>query len=237
MGKGFSSMKWHLMVPVIIVLLLIPRPFTSLDSENENVVLLTGFEPFNGYDVNPSQMVAEKLNGKKIGNATVIAIVLPVDFDGSAEIVKKAVEKFEPVAVINMGLNGYARKIEVEKIAFNVRSVYVDGKWRGWKRIDDKGSPFFFSTLPVNSIVEKIKENGSKAGISYFAGTYSCNYVFYSTLLYLNQENLSIPSGFIHLPPLKYQKRYGMELEEMVEDIRIAIEETLEETEWINNGI
>jgi len=220
-------MKKSLAIPVAIIIIFLSHP--SLSHSGNGVVLLTGFEPFNNYDINPSQLVVEELNGSRIGNAVVMAIVLPVDFNNSAEIVRDAIDKFKPVAVINMGLNGYTKSIEVEKIAFNVRSIYVDGKWRGWERISKEGNPLFFSTLPVNSIVEKIRENGSRAKISYFAGTYSCNYVFYSTLFYVNEKNLHIPAGFIHLPPLKSQKNYGMEFQEMVEDIKIAIEETLRE--------
>lgn len=38
---------------------------TTFDSK-ETVVLVTGFEPFNIYDINPSQLIAETLNGEYI---------------------------------------------------------------------------------------------------------------------------------------------------------------------------
>ena len=60
---------------------------TFLDLQNDNemgsfapIVLITGFEPFNGYEINPSQLIAETLNGQNIEDAEIIGIVLPVNF-------------------------------------------------------------------------------------------------------------------------------------------------------------
>jgi len=221
-------MKYALILSLLIIAAPVPA-FSHGGSNGSNYILLTGFGPFDGYAVNPSEMVVEEMNGSTVDGAMVITIVLPVDFNQSAEKIRKAIEKYEPVAVICMGLDGYARKIEVEKVALNIKSMYLGDKFLGWRRIE-RGAPLFmFSTLPVEKIVESIEENGTDARISYFAGTYSCNYVFYSTLLYMEENGKSTPAGFIHLPPLKSQKSYGMELEEMVKGIKIAMHETMKE--------
>jgi len=215
----------RLLIPLLVISLSIPA-LSMQDSQN--YVLLTGFEPFNGYEVNPSEMVASELNGTMIGDVKILSLILPVDFNRSSEKVREAIEKYEPLAVICMGLDGSARKIEVERIAINLKSVYINSIFAGWKRIDENGPFLLFSTLPVNKIVESINENGTDARISCFAGTYSCNYVFYSTLLYMEEKGRETPAGFIHLPPLKSQKRYGMELKEMEEAIKIAVEKSIE---------
>ena len=48
----------------------------------EPTVLVTGFEPFGGDDLNPSALVARELSGRRIAGATVAARILPVDLDG-----------------------------------------------------------------------------------------------------------------------------------------------------------
>ncbi|MGB5946965.1 MAG: peptidase C15, partial [Paenisporosarcina sp.] len=58
----------------------------------------------------------------------------------------------------------------------------------------------YLSTLPIRSMVETLNELGYPAAISNTAGTYLCNNVMYEGLHYINENNLNIPSGFIHIP-------------------------------------
>src|SRR5450432_3339200 len=46
-------------------------------------VLITGFEPFGGENVNPSQEIARILHGKVISGRTVVGAVLPCVFGAS----------------------------------------------------------------------------------------------------------------------------------------------------------
>ena len=55
-----------------------------------------------------------------------------------------------------------------------------------------------FSTLPVREMAEAIREAGIPAEISYSAGTYVCNDLFYLVLDHL--EDSGVPAGFIHVP-------------------------------------
>ena len=54
-------------------------------------VLLTGFEPFDIYEVNPSQLIVEALDGQIIADAQIVGVVLPVDFTFSVENVTQAI--------------------------------------------------------------------------------------------------------------------------------------------------
>ncbi|HWR27585.1 MAG TPA: hypothetical protein VN377_04000, partial [Candidatus Thermoplasmatota archaeon] len=80
------------------------------------VVLVTGFEPFGTYPINPSQVIAETLNGSTLHDAEIIGIILPVNFTTSVERAKEAIELYKPDVVISLGLNAKAEVIEVEKI-------------------------------------------------------------------------------------------------------------------------
>ena len=48
----------------------------------EPTILVTGFEPFGGDDLNPSALVARELSGRRIAGAMVASRILPVDLDG-----------------------------------------------------------------------------------------------------------------------------------------------------------
>lgn len=44
-------------------------------------------------------------------------------------------------------------------------------------------------------------EENIPVSISNSAGTYLCNNLMYSGLYYLQQKELDIPAGFVHVPP------------------------------------
>ncbi len=207
---------------VIIAILLVFPPMEA--EKKEDVALVTGFEPFASYDVNPSEIVAMQLNGSYIGNIFVVGIVLPVDYEEAKEKLLNLIREYKPSIVLCTGLQYNARKINVEKLAVNLKSIYIDDKWKGIEIINESAPFILFSNIPVAKIVDEIRDEGIKARQSLFAGTYLCNYVLFITLNYLLHNNEETKVGFIHLPPLKQQARHGMELEEMLEAVRIAIE-------------
>ncbi len=213
------------------VFLLLAISFQNIGGKNEEIaeiVLITGFEPFNGYEVNPSELIAEELNDTDIKNATIVGIVLPVDYDMAKEAIMNAIEKYNPSIIISLGLAYYRRMICIEKVALNFRSIYMNNKWAGIEKINATAPLFILSPLPAFKITEEIRKEGIPARQSFFAGTYLCNYIFFVTLHYIRENNLSIKAGFIHVPPLDEQAKHGMRLDEMVEAVRIAVEVSME---------
>jgi len=67
------------------------------------------------------------------------------------------------------------------------------------------GPVAYWSTLPVRAIVETLTGNMIPAYISYSAGTYVCNHVFYATSHFVAANKLPIKVGFIHVPYLPEQ--------------------------------
>ncbi|MGB4687259.1 MAG: pyroglutamyl-peptidase I, partial [Coprothermobacter proteolyticus] len=63
-------------------------------------ILLTGFEPFGGEKVNPSELAIKQLEGKTIAGLEVVAGVLPVVTVKCIDEAVKLIEKYEPVAVL-----------------------------------------------------------------------------------------------------------------------------------------
>jgi pyroglutamyl-peptidase len=188
--------------------------------KSDNTVLLTGFEPFYTYTVNPSQLVVENLNGTALSNYSIIGLVLPVNFSTSISNIVEAIDIYNPQLIISLGLNGEARWIQVENIALNLRKrPRSDPLWFLPKKLDRSGPLVLKSTLPTHNIVDEIKSVGIPSRHSIYAGTYVCNSLFYQTLRYIDVEDFQIPMGFVHLPPLDFQEPYGMN----ITDIQSAV--------------
>ena len=198
-------------------------------SSDEPTVLMTGFEPFDPYDVNPAQLIAESLDGQEIEGVRIVGISVPVDFNDSIAVVTQTIEQYDPVIVISIGLEARICLIHVEKVGVNLKQVPVDeGGWLRYRRIDPSGPFLRVSSLPTRCIAQAMRGEGVPARQSIYAGTYVCNSLLYGVLRYITKEDIPIKAGFIHVPLLSSQDpEKGMELEDMIEAVTIAISVSL----------
>jgi len=165
-------------------------------------LLLTGFEPFLDYTINPTTEVVKNLSGEVINDYKVHGEILTVDFAKSGKQFLETAEKVKPDAIISLGLAGGRHKITPERIAINCNDGPEDNT--GWKPNGEKifadGKDGIFTTLPIDQMVKHLTEAGLPAEISNTAGTYLCNNVMYHGLYYIRKNQLSLPAGFIHIP-------------------------------------
>lgn len=167
----------------------------------EKRVLVTGFEPFGQSKLNPSQLLVEALTSEDLPGVELSALVLPVEFDRASEILLTKIAQISPDFVISFGQAEGRSAITPEKIAINLNHARIadnSGDQRQDSVIDELGNDGYFSTLPVNQIVEAIKSVGVESELSLSAGTFVCNHIFYK--LQKELSNSSIKSGFIHIP-------------------------------------
>ena len=166
-------------------------------------VLVTGFEPFGGDTVNPSQELAKALDGRTVGAHTIRSLVLPVQHEDARRITRPALTGPDLAAVIHLGLAGGRARVSLERVAFNIVDYQMPDA-RGEVRTDEPcvpgGPDAYFSTLPVRAILSELTAHGIPAHLSYAAGTYLCNYTLYTTLHALAERGDTVPAGFVHLP-------------------------------------
>ena len=165
-------------------------------------LLVTGFEPFLSFTVNPTMKVVEELDGQQIGDFQIVGKTMTVDFKSSGNQLISFIKEIKPDAVISLGLAGGRSKITPERIAINVKDGEADNEGHVPRDevIQSNGPAGYLSTLPIRSMVEKLNESGYPASISNTAGTYLCNNIMYEGLHYISEKHLNIPSGFIHIP-------------------------------------
>ncbi|WP_019155329.1 pyroglutamyl-peptidase I [Robertmurraya massiliosenegalensis] len=165
-------------------------------------LLLTGFEPFLSYTINPTMRIVEELHGQVVGNYKIHSEVLPVDFRKAGENLLEQIDKVKPDALISLGLAAGRYKLTPERIAINVNDGESDnsGNVLEDEVIQAEGQDAYMSTLPIRDMVNRLKEVGLPAEISNTAGTYLCNHVMYQGLHYAKTHQTHMPSGFIHMP-------------------------------------
>jgi pyroglutamyl-peptidase len=164
-------------------------------------VLITGYEPFGGEEINPSLEAVKKLNGKIINGIDVVAEEMPVVWNDIDKKFEEAMVKHKPDAVILVGQAGGRTAIALERVAVN-RTMGKDnlGVARDEQAIREDGENSYFSTLPILEMLKAIKEDNIPVYISNTAGLYLCNYIFYAARYYMDKHSLDVPVGFVHIP-------------------------------------
>ena len=169
-------------------------------------ILLTGFEPFGAYAINPSGEIAKTLDGREVGDCRVRSVVLPVHHAEAATVVARAMAEGEPMAVLHLGLAGGRARIALERVALNVMDYElpdVSGYRARGEACVAGGPPAYFSTLPLEAMLQALLAVGIPAYVSNTAGTYLCNQTMYTTRHAIERAGPGGPAaGFIHLPLL-----------------------------------
>ncbi|MGB5946582.1 pyroglutamyl-peptidase I, partial [Paenisporosarcina sp.] len=147
-------------------------------------LLVTGFEPFLSFTVNPTMKIVAELNEQQIEDFQIVGKTMSVDFKSSGNQLISLIKEIKPDAVISLGLAGGRSKITPERIAINVKDGEVDNEGHAPRDevIQPEGPAAYLSTLPIRSMVETLNELGYPAAISNTAGTYLCNNVMYEGL-------------------------------------------------------
>ena len=170
-------------------------------------LLVSGFEPFGGEQVNASweavSLLPELIDGHRVER-----LLLPVEFARAGELLFEEVCRLRPAAVLAVGEAGGRAHLTVERVAVNLmRGSIPDnaGLQPDGEPLVAAGPAAYLATIPVDACVAASRAAGVPAEPSESAGLYVCNSVLYKTLHYIAQGGLCIPAGFVHLPYLPQQ--------------------------------
>ena len=193
-----------------------------------NTLLLTYFGPFPGVPVNPTVALAEgavrALNTAR-PDLRVVARELPVSYDGSSAVLRAALQEVQPDALISLGVAVGRDVVSLEQVAINLDSAGIednDGDRRCDEPIAPGGQEAYFSSLPVRASFERLRAAGEPVEISYTAGTYVCNHVFYEGQRISRELGLSIPAGFVHVPAICADGEEDADGEEATEGVELT---------------
>lgn len=196
------------------------------------VVLVVGFEPFDGELVNPAQEIARRLDGEWIDGHLLVGAALPVEFTRAPQQLADLLDRHRPRLVFALGQAGGRSEIAFERVAVNLIDARIADN-AGVQPIDarvlENGANALFTSLPVKAMNERLRSLGIPCTLSLSAGTFVCNQVFYWLCHLLANGHTQGRGGFIHVPwlPEQAERHPGeasLPLELMVHGIRAAIE-------------
>ncbi len=198
-------------------------------------ILVTGFEPFGGEEVNPSIEAVKKLPDK-IAGARIVRLEVPVVCHKALAVIEEAVKKHDPDVILSVGQAGGRAELGVERVGINVddyRSPDNEGNQPVDEPVFAGGPDAYFVNLPVKAMVQRIRKKGIPAAVSNTAGTFVCNHVTYGVRHLIETKYPGKRSGFIHIPYLPQQvtERAGMpsmSAEVSAEGLAAAIEAAVE---------
>lgn len=171
--------------------------------------LVSGFEPFGGSRLNPSELVAKGLAElQPVEGSRIECVILPVDGQRAAAVLFEAIQEYTPEVVVCLGEASQRPVISIERVAINLLDYRIpdnQGNQFSDRAVVPGGPAAYFATLPVRSILKELTAAGIPAELSLSAGSYLCNQVMYALLHELAGRADGIRGGFIHLPSLPEQ--------------------------------
>ncbi|NHJ03081.1 MAG: pyroglutamyl-peptidase I [Candidatus Heimdallarchaeota archaeon] len=206
---------------------------TSIGVFKMKKLLLTGFEPFGGYEVNPSELIARDFDGYTISDIKISGRVIPLKFNEIYAAITTNIKEISPNFIINLG-QAPRPAISFEKVAINLANAqkvaYNCGTTPDDEILIKEGPLAYFSSLPLKFLVQYLEKHKIPSYISYSAGTFGCNQIFYYSMHHVNNSppNQKVLAGFIHLPLLPEQalsnpNSPSMSLESMKNAIKLVI--------------
>ena len=195
-------------------------------------VLVTGFDPFGGSDVNPSWQAVHALHGREIAGHRVIGAELPTVFGASVRRLEELMRAHRPALVVCTGQAGGRGAISLERVAINVDDARIPDN-AGARPIDTPivadGPAAYFTRLPIKAMLQSLLQAGVRAEVSQTAGTFVCNHTFYGLMHLLAQPRWQgVRGGLIHVPWMPGQGQPSMTLEAIVHGLEIAVRSALE---------
>ena len=176
-------------------------------------VLLTGFEPFGGSDVNSSWETAVRIGQLTPKDIELEVAQLPVSFKRAGEAVRELLSTRRPDVLIMLGQRGLGQSIDIERIAVNLMDSVNpdnDGYCPQEQRIASDGDSAYFCDISVKILRDALLSRGIPAKVSNSAGIYVCNSTYYNALDDIYKNDLLTKAVFIHLP--KVSEEFPIEL-------------------------
>lgn len=180
-------------------------------------MLVTGFEPFGGSTLNPSQLIVETLSQRVSANdadapaCDLHTALLPVDTGRLPGVLDALWDRYAPDIVLHFGESARADRFTIERVAINLLDFDEPdntGTHLTEQPIDPQGPAARFATLHVRALRDRLNDADTPARLSLSAGAYLCNQALYHSLG-LAERRPGAAVGFVHVPSLADQVARG----------------------------
>ena len=190
-------------------------------------LLLTGFDPFAHYNINPSWEAVRALPDN-IGSFAVTRLMLPNIYETAGRLLIEEAERVQPDVILMTGMDSGSTRLHADCVAVNLRDALLEDN-KGlmpWGEPVVSGAPAaYFATIPVHKLVTRLQKADCPVHLGYCTGGYVCNDIFYMVLHHFSGSNVKI--GFVHvplLPQMVFDESLALPLDETTKILRQIIE-------------
>ena len=189
-------------------------------------ILVTGFDPFAHYQINPSWEAVRRLPDR-IGDFLVSKLLLPNIYDLAGRMALEQAELLQPDVILLTGMDSGSSKLHIDMVAVNLRDALLEDNLgrKPWNEPVVPGGPAaYFATIPAHDLVRRLQAENVHVHLGYTVGGYVCNDVFY--LVANRFAGTKVKVGFAHvpiLPQMVLDDSLAMPLEKTIEDLERII--------------
>ena len=190
-------------------------------------LLITGFDPFAHYIINPSWKAVKALPDI-VGDYQLHKLMLPNIFDLEAKILLEEAQRVQPDVILMTGMNSGTTKIDINLAALNIKDALIEDNMgrRPWNEPIFADAPAaYFATIPVHEIVRSLRAQSLPVQLEFASGGYVCNEIFYRAAHAYAGTTTKV--GFVHvplLPEMVFDESLARPLEETSAILKAIIE-------------
>lgn len=191
-------------------------------------LLLTAFDPFAHYTMNPSWEVAQALP-ETINNYHIHKLRVPNIFGLAPRLLLEEAQRVQPDVILMTGMNSGSTRLQLNLAALNIRDAFLEDNLghRPWGVPIREGAPAaYFATIPVHEIVRSLRAQKLPVQLEFASGGYVCNEIFYRAAHAYAGTTTKV--GFVHvplLPEMVMDENMALPLEKTVEALQAIIKE------------
>jgi len=196
-------------------------------------ILLTGFPPFPGREINPTQQLVRAIQSSGVSvppDIDLRADVVPCSYRGVESVFTELVESHRPDVVLAFGVGHSGSLLHLERQAYNLDDATVpdnDGELRSGAAISSDGPPILNSTVDVDRLCADLQQSRVDAIVSLDAGRYLCNHLLYYGLQLAAQQAsvaFSYRMAFVHVRPLNDTISEPTEFSELTRAVEVMLQ-------------
>lgn len=161
-------------------------------------VLVTAFEPYDRWSTNASWDALIAFTRDLPAAPRVVTRRYPVDFEKTrAKLAEDLAANYD--FTLHLGQAPGSSRIHLESLAVNIAGETTQSP-DDFQTLVPGGPAAYRTSLPLGQWAAKIRAAGIPIQVSYYAGTYLCNAIYYLAQHLAAEKQLKTQSAFIHLP-------------------------------------
>lgn len=151
-------------------------------------ILLTGFGPFKGFDINPSAFLVE---GFEMDNIIIRKEIFSVNREDIENRYSTILNEFQPDFILNIGLSANTGGLTLETFAIN--------SLKDQRQFSAVGNELGYQTqINTSLLADSLCKKGIPSHRSDYAGSYYCNFIYFLSLEWCKRNNGN--ALFLHIP-------------------------------------